>query len=85
VRIVTDEGHSHSLMRKFKAAGTRLFKPDYLYSRPKCSSIWFTAFDEPSHVTTTADYNPGLPVHLAVDPAVHRGNIRLRLRPGFTA
>jgi hypothetical protein len=70
-------------MRKITAAGPRLFEPDYFHPRPECSGISFTAFDELSHVTTTADYDPGLPVHLAVDPSVHWGNIRLRLLPGF--
>ena len=63
-------------MRKIEAAGPRRFEPDDLYLRPECSGTWFPAFDGPSHVTTTADYNPGLPVHLAVDPGVHDRNIQ---------
>ena len=82
-RIVRDETHCHSLMRKIKATGPRHFEPDDLYPQPECSGISFTTFDEPGHVTTTADYKPGLPVHLAIYPVGHCGNIRLRLRPRF--
>lgn len=68
-------------MRKVKAAVIRRFKPDSFCRRPEYSGTWFTTFDEPSHVTTTADYKPGLPVHLAVDPGVYSWTIEVRLRP----
>ncbi len=69
-----------SLIQKVRAVSLRVFESDYLCLRPRAAGIWFTAFDEPSHVTPTADYNPGLAVHLAVDPGVHTGAIWFQIR-----
>jgi hypothetical protein len=63
-----------------RAVRLRVFESDYLCLRPRAAGIWFTAFDEPTHVATTADYNPGLAVHLAVDPGVHTGAIWFQIR-----
>jgi hypothetical protein len=69
-----------SLIQKIKGVSLRVFESDYLCLRPRAAGIWFTPFDEPSHVTTTADYNPGLAVHLAVDPGVHTGAVWFQVR-----
>ncbi len=64
-----------SLIQKVKGVSLRVFESDYLCLRPSAAGIWFTVFDEPSHVNTNSEYNPGLPVHLAIDPGVHTGAI----------
>jgi hypothetical protein len=69
-----------SLIQKVKAVSRRVFESDYLCLRPRSAGTWYTEFDEPSHVSRTADYNPGLAVHLAVDPGVHTGAVWFQIR-----
>ena len=70
-----------SLIQKVKAVSLRVFESDYLCLRPRAAGIWFTMFDEPGHVTTAAELQPGLAVHLAVDPGVHTGAVWFQVRP----
>jgi hypothetical protein len=70
-----------SLIQKVRGVSARVFESDYLCLRPRTAGIWFTAFDEPTHVTAAADYNPGLPAHLAIDPGVHTGAVWFQSRP----
>ena len=40
-----------SLIQKVKAVSLRVFESDYLCLRPRAAGVWFTMFDEASHVT----------------------------------
>ena len=62
-----------SLIQKVKAVSLRVFESDYLCLRPRAAGVWFSMFDESSHVSTTAEFIPNWPVHLAIDPGVHTG------------
>jgi hypothetical protein len=72
-----------SLIQKVNGVSLRVFESDYLCLRPKASGVWFTAFDERKHITSSAEYNPSLSVHLAVDPGVHTGAIWFQIRPSL--
>jgi hypothetical protein len=70
----------NDLISKTPAVSLAVFESDYLCLRPKASSVWFTMFDEAIHVTEAAEYDPSLPVHVAVDPGVHTGCVWLQAR-----
>jgi hypothetical protein len=64
-----------SLIQKVKAVSLRVFESDYLCLRPRAAGVWFSMFDEPSHVSMTAEFAPSWPVHVAIDPGVHTGAV----------
>jgi hypothetical protein len=70
-----------SLIQKVKAVSLRVFESDYLCLRPRAAGVWFSMFDEPSHVSANAEFAPGWPVHLAIDPGVHTGAIWFQAVP----
>jgi hypothetical protein len=70
-----------SLIQKVKAVSLRVFESDYLCLRPRAAGVWYSMFDEPSHVATAAEYMPNWPVHLAIDPGVHTGAIWFQAVP----
>lgn len=43
--------------------------------------LWFDSFDPARHVTTDAEYDPALPITLAVDPGVWTGSVLFQVRP----
>ena len=43
--------------------------------------LWFDQWDEDIHVTPHAEYDPNLPVRLAVDPGVYTGVVWFQVRP----
>jgi hypothetical protein len=70
-----------SLIQKAKSVSDRVFESDYLCLRPKVSGIWFTTFDERSHVAASAEYDSRYPAHIAVDSGVHTGATFFQSRP----
>jgi hypothetical protein len=64
-----------SLIQKVKAVSSRVFESDYLCLRPRAAGVWFTMFDESTHVREDADFRSGWPVHLAIDPGVSTGAV----------
>ena len=70
-----------SLIQKVKAVSLRVFESDYLCLRPRAAGVWFSMFEEAGHVSEAAEYNPGWPVHLAIDPGVHTGAIWFQAVP----
>jgi hypothetical protein len=70
-----------SLVQKVKAVSARVFASDYLCQGPKAGGVWFTMFDEPLHVTPTAEFHPHFPVHVSVDSGVYTGAVWFQLRP----
>src|SRR5262249_46286783 len=49
-----------SLIQKVKAVSLRVFESDYLCLRPRAAGVWFSMFDEPSHVSANAEFAPGV-------------------------
>lgn len=64
-----------SLIQKVASVSPRVFEADYLCLGPKADGVWFTSFDESRHVSEDADYDPRLPVHLAIDSGVFTGAV----------
>jgi hypothetical protein len=61
-----------SLIQKVKATSRRVFESDYLCLGPKAEGIWFPSFTRETHVGDDAEYDPALPVYLAVDCGTSR-------------
>ena len=56
-----------------KYEGTRLGQQELLAEILEVSDgAWFPSFDPARHITAAADYDPALPVHLAIDCGVSR-------------
>ena len=56
-----------------KYEGTRLGQQELLAELLEVSDgAWFPSFDPTKHVTASAEYDPALPVHLAIDCGVSR-------------
>lgn len=76
------DGHYRiqDLITKTAAVSGRVFESDYLSHKPRAAGVWFTMFDEAIHVAMAAEFNPSLPVHLAIDPGVHCGAVWFQVR-----
>ena len=70
-----------SFIQKVDAVSERVLNSDYLCLKPRAAGVWFDVFEEALHVGSDAEYNPHLPVHLAVDPGVHCGAVWFQYRP----
>ena len=64
-----------ALIQKLRTTSRRTFEADYLCKGPKADGLWFPAFDPATHVGTGAEYDPALPVHLAIDSGVFTGAV----------
>jgi hypothetical protein len=64
-----------SLIQKVRGVSARVFASDYLCQGPRAAGVWFTQFDEADNVSSTAEFNPSLPYHLAVDSGVFTGAV----------
>lgn len=69
-----------SLIQKMQAVSQRTFEADYLCLGPKADGLWFPGFSRSTHVRETAEYDPALPVHLAVDSGVFTGAVFFQVR-----
>jgi len=69
-----------ALIQKVKFTSRRVFESDYLCKRPRAAGQWFKDFDEDRHVTGAAEYDRGLPFHVAIDPGVHTGAVWFQVR-----
>jgi Terminase large subunit, T4likevirus-type, N-terminal len=68
-----------------KYEGTRLGQQELLAEILEVSEgAWFATFDPAQHVTAAAEYDPALPVHLAIDCGVsrHVGAVWFQVRRG---
>jgi hypothetical protein len=69
-----------ALIQKVQATSLRTFEADYLCKGPKADGLWFPGFDEAQGVDAErAEYDPALPVHVAVDPGVFTGAVFYQL------
>lgn len=69
-----------SLIQKVQAVSERIFVADYLCGGPKADGVWFRRFDGSRQVTTDADFDPTLPIHVSVDSGVYTGAVLFQLR-----
>lgn len=70
-----------ALIQKCKAVSPRVFASDYLCRGPRADGVWFAQFVEADNVSPDAEFNPELPVHIAIDSGVFTGAVFLQLRP----
>lgn len=59
-----------ALVLKVRANSPRVFASDYLCSGPRAEGLWFTGWDATLNVSDRIEFNPSLPVHLAIDTGV---------------
>ena len=71
-----------SLIQKYRATSSKTFEADYLCLGPKREGLWFSVFDPAIHVSTRGEYDPFLPVHLAVDTGVVTGAVMFQVAQG---
>jgi hypothetical protein len=64
-----------SLIQKIRSVSVRTFESEYLCKGPKAEGRWFRKFDSSSHSHEGGEYNPTLPVHLAIDSGVFTGAV----------
>ncbi|MGE3821059.1 MAG: hypothetical protein AB7I30_16725 [Isosphaeraceae bacterium] len=64
-----------ALIQKLRSTSARTFEADYLCKGPRSDGLWFPGFDETRHVSPLAEFEPGLPVHLAIDSGVFTGAV----------
>jgi hypothetical protein len=73
-----------ALIQKARATSLRTFESDYLCKGPRADGLWFPGFDPSSHVGERAEYDPGLPVHVAIDSGVFTGAVFFQVARGPT-
>jgi hypothetical protein len=64
-----------SLIQKVRATSVRTFEADYLCYGPKTDGLWFSKFDPTIHVGARAEYDPDVPVQVAIDSGVFTGAV----------
>lgn len=64
-----------SLIQKVQATSLRTFEADYLCRGPKADGLWFSGFHAACHASEGAEFDPSLPVHLAIDSGVFTGAV----------
>jgi hypothetical protein len=70
-----------ALIQKLKTTSTRTFEADYLCRGPKAEGVWFPKFSHETHVSERAEYDPALPVHIAIDSGVFTGAVFFQVTP----
>ena len=64
-----------SAIQKVIATSSRVFEADFLCLGPRADGVWFTGFSAGTHVSNRAEYDPALPVYLAIDSGVFTGAV----------
>ncbi|HEY2158934.1 MAG TPA: hypothetical protein VGH33_25110 [Isosphaeraceae bacterium] len=70
-----------ALIQKLRAVSTRTFESDYLCRAPKAEGVWFPTFSAEANVSERAEYDPALPVHVAIDSGVTTGAVFFQVTP----
>jgi hypothetical protein len=76
-----------TLIQKTKGVSDRVFLADYLCRAPSAGGLWFRDFDSMEggrHVRPEAEFHPGVPVHLAIDPGVRTGAVFFQVIDGWS-
>ncbi|WP_165068415.1 hypothetical protein [Paludisphaera rhizosphaerae] len=71
-----------ALIQKVRGVSPRTFASDYLCRGPKIDGLWFKEFDE-ANVSETAEFDPSLPVYVAVDSGVFTGAVVFQIVRGW--
>jgi hypothetical protein len=71
-----------ALIQKVKAVSPRVFASDYLCRGPQAEGTWFSQFELSDNVSESAEFDPSLPVHIAVDSGVFTGAVFFQVNPG---
>ncbi|QEH38659.1 hypothetical protein OJF2_72650 [Aquisphaera giovannonii] len=74
-----------ALIQKVKGLSARVFASDYLCLGPKADGVWFSQYDPAANVGESAEYDPALPVHIAVDSGVFTGAVFFQVVPASRA
>ena len=69
-----------ALIQKVKAVSPRVFASDYLCQGPRAEGTWFTGYDDSGNISTAAEFDPALPVHIAIDSGVFTGAVFFQVR-----
>ena len=69
-----------ALVQKARTVSRRVFEADYLCAGPKADGVWFGTFSPNAHVSERAEYDPALPVVLAIDSGVFTGAVAFQVR-----
>jgi hypothetical protein len=70
-----------ALIQKVRGVSLRTFEADYLCLGPRAEGLWFPGFAESTHVRDAAEFDPALPVHLALDSGVTTGAVFFQVAP----
>ncbi len=70
-----------ALIQKLKTTSTRTFEADYLCRGPQAEGVWFPKFSTETHVSELAEYDPALPVQVAIDSGVFTGAVFFQVTP----
>jgi hypothetical protein len=75
------DGHYpiESLIQKVRAVTPRVFRSDYLCDEPIAPGAWFASFGN-RNISTEADYDPRLAVHVSIDSGVYTGAVFMQVR-----
>jgi hypothetical protein len=73
-----------SLIQKVRSTSIRTFESDYLCKGPKSDGLWFPAFNLALQVRDSKDFNPNLPVHIAIDSGVFTGAVFFQVASELT-
>jgi hypothetical protein len=68
-----------TLILQAKGLSARAFEADMLCRGPRADGAWFVSFDD-SNIDINAEYDPRLPVHLAIDNGVFVGAVAFQVR-----
>jgi hypothetical protein len=68
-----------ALIQKLRTTSVRTFESDYLCKGPKADGLWFPDFRPETHVTPAAEYDPSLPVQVAIDSGVFTGAVYFQI------
>ena len=63
-----------ALIQKVRSTSTRTFEADYLCRGPRAEGLWFPGFGA-AHESLAAEFDPALPVRLAIDSGVFTGAV----------
>lgn len=71
-----------ALIQKLTLGSERIFAADYLCRGPQADGLWFRNWSA-ANVSDQAEYDPALPVHLAIDSGVRTGAVWFQVKESF--
>jgi len=73
-----------ALIQKLRSTSSRTFEADYLCRGPRADGVWFPSFDAATHVADSAEYDPALPVRVAIDSGVFTGAVFFQVKATYS-